>query len=336
MRSRRGIISDVRTAGALCIGVGLSVVWSVSGCSASSSSDSGGNSSGGTGATTAGVWANINVKMDMTVATPDAALSAFAKDSPAIADLAEVTAESGDCKLYRSLTSFCDPACDASTQVCALDGTCKNKQLAVGMGTLHFEGINLASGAGSSFDIAPTSTFTYQAAGANDIAYPPCALGSKLRVTGGAATNTPFSLEISCIEPLTLPSKDAVPFESGKVATLAWTPQSAQTDSRLSIKIDISHHGGTKGYILCDTSDDGSLEIATDLVTGLIELGTAGYPYAQLTRISKATAAAGSGEATFSIQSYVELELSIPGVVSCQSNTDCPTGQTCGSSKKCQ
>ena len=41
----------------------------------------------------------------------------------------------------------------------------------------------------------------------------------------------------------------------------------------MEVLLEISHHGGRKGQLVCRTDDNGSLMIPAELVTELINLG---------------------------------------------------------------
>jgi hypothetical protein len=258
-------------------------------------------------------------------------VGAFAKDAAPLPDQFIVTKTVGDCKLLEPTSATCSKAC-ATTETCVAKDTCQKNPGSVAMGSLKFTGLELKAG-GTEFTLSPIAT-TYQAAGATEVTYPGCNAGQNVSVSGGADAATTFNLTTTCIDPLVVTGSSPLPFESGRVAQLSWTRQSTGT-ARVAVRIDISHHGGLKGLITCDTADSGSLEVDATLVTGLIALGTAGYPVVKLTRTSSASAAAGSGKATLSLQSVVEVPLSIPGVVSCEDDSGCTSGQTC-TSLKCQ
>ncbi len=300
----------------------------------SSSSVGGAVGVGGTVATGPGVWATINVNLINAADTVPAhsTIGAFGKDSAPLPDLFKTTKTVGDCKLLEPVYVLCDaPAC-ASTETCVATNKCQKTPQAVAMGDLKFGGLTLQTG-GTALTLSPVNT-SYQAAGDTAIDHPPCVAGGEVTVIGGADAATAFSVKTACIDTLAVTGADPVPFEPNKAAQFTWTAPTAGT-ARMAVRIDISHHGGLKGLIVCDTADTGSIQVDASLVTGLIGLGTAGYPVARLTRISTVTAAAGSGTATLSIQSPVERPLAIPGVTSCADATECPTGKAC-TAYKCQ
>jgi hypothetical protein len=301
---------------------------------ANSSNVGGAVGEGGAVAAGPGVWATINVNLIDADATVPAhsTIGAFGKDSAPLPELFSVAKTVGDCKLLEPTYVLCDTPPCASTEGCVATNKCQKTPLAVAMGNLKFGGLTLVAG-GTAFTLSPVNT-SYQAAGDTAIAHPPCTAGGEVTVTGGADATTAFSLKTSCIDTLELTGANPVPFEPNKAAQFTWAAPTAGT-ARIAVRIDISHHGGLKGLIVCDTADTGSLQVDASLVTGLIGLGTAGYPVVRLTRVNTVTVAAGSGKATLNVQSPVERPLAIPGVTSCSDDTECTGGKSCVS-LKCQ
>lgn len=301
----------------------------------------GGKSSTGSGGTSAtstatgpGIWAIINV--DLTPANAelstaaDAKISGFPKNGPAVPDNLKETKAVGVCKLYTSTNPFCDPKCASTTEKCYglsdSDGTCMALPTSVSMGNLEVSGLKLAEGGADKFSLSPINN-TYESAGSTDLAYPPCAPGDEVSVNAGADDATKFTVKGTCIDPLELTGESPIPFEQNKETTVTWKPGSNADDARVIARFDISHHGGLKGLILCDSPDSGSVKVDGSLVTGLIQLGTAGYPVVRVYRLSSAEAAAGSGKAVLNIQSTIEWPLKVPGIDSCATNEDCATSE---------
>jgi len=102
------------------------------------------------------------------------------------------------------------------------------------------------------------------------------------------------------------------------------------------VKLDISHHGGSKGMIECDTDDDGALDIPSELVTSLLDLGAAGYPTIIVTRHSDGSTRIAPGFVHLSAASSVEKAVGVPGLSSCNEDTDCLMGKTCQSDLSCK
>ena len=100
--------------------------------------------------------------------------------------------------------------------------------------------------------------------------------------------------------------------------------------------MDISHHGGFKGLITCDTEDAGSLDVPPALVDRLLNLGVAGYPTVTVTRKTTAHARLSPGRVALNVIAERLLPIVIPGYTSCSENDPCPPGKTCGLDGLCR
>jgi hypothetical protein len=95
------------------------------------------------------------------------------------------------------------------------------------------------------------------------------------------------------------------------------------------IKIDISHHGGSRGQIECDADDTGALTISAELMTELIKLGVAGFPSVILTRASTDSAKIEVGRVELAVSSKTERIVTVAGYESCTADSDCPDSGVC-------
>jgi hypothetical protein len=115
-------------------------------------------------------------------------------------------------------------------------------------------------------------------------------------------------------------------------------PPGGDTPSRIVVRVDISHHGGQKGELVCEVEDSGEFELPAVLVQGLIDLGVAGYPSLDVTRESVSEPAPDAPGVALTISSSTTLELEIPGVISCDEvgvQDVCPAGQLCQLTRLC-
>jgi hypothetical protein len=118
--------------------------------------------------------------------------------------------------------------------------------------------------------------------------------------------------------------------------TLSWTAPRAG-GGKVHVKLDISHHGGSKGRIECDADDTGAIELPATLVSELLQLGAAGFPTVIVTRkgpVGSAVLAPGRVELT--VSSEAEHAVLVPGIVSCTDSSECPMGQTCQPDLTCK
>jgi hypothetical protein len=234
------------------------------------------------------------------------------------------------CKLYTPVSPLCDPSCGSSA-ACVSDNMCVPYPKSQSVGTITLQGVGDAP-----VEMSPVgSSNNYQPKAGTSLPYPPCAEGAELSlsVEGGAFES--FELQTKCIAPLEFqgPIKlvKATPLE------LAWVAPSDPALARIQVRLNISHHGGSRGEIRCDVEDNGTLELPATMVDRLLELGVAGFPTIILTRVSSGGAATGGPEnVEFLVQQYVERAVEIEGLVSCNDTQLCPEGQTCQSDLTCK
>jgi hypothetical protein len=235
----------------------------------------------------------------------------FAGPQPEILSL-EASSTDGDCTLFIPRAPFCSEPC--APAVCTADDVCTDYPEPRHVGTLTLSGL------GEPLSLEPTSTkIVYQSP---SLAYPPCEAGAPV-----TASASGVSVQAECIAPLELTGPDPIPVTAGAPVQLSWLPAAAGAQSRVLIKLDVSHHGGSKGEIDCEVADTGSYEISAALVSELLGLGLAGFPTINLDRISVGADASNP---------HVELVLSSDvtravdtGVTSCLDQMDCPDGQSC-------
>lgn len=272
----------------------------------------------------------FNVILEEATATVPAktSVSGVVFDGPTPESIAwEVTGASGGCRLFKASAPFCDPGCTGS-DVCAANGQCMHPparqnlgsvtMLGLGDGEIELEGIANAYG-------LPTDV---------SLPYPPAPEGTDITLTVDSGPYGPFAITSKAVAPLL--SSSTFIMERGKAMQVSWTPPGNPDVARMRVYVDISHHGGTKGKIDCDVPDSGSLEIAASLVTGLMDLGVAGFPKILLHRVSSATAAVATGVVRLEIDSLVERQIQIVGFTSCSTDADCPAGKTCLPNALCQ
>jgi hypothetical protein len=179
---------------------------------------------------------------------------------------------------------------------------------------------------------------TYQPLASAALSYPPFAAGDEVTLQTEGGDLEAFVIAATGIDELVLiDPQDTVPLAPDTPAELSWEAAEAE-GSRIEVVIDISHHGGQKGEIVCEAADDGTLTIPADLVSGLIDLGFSGYPTVLISRIALGSANTSAGRVDLKLVNAIELPIEIPGLVSCEEagTTDgCPDGETCQNDLKC-
>ena len=238
----------------------------------------------------------------------------------------------GDCVILKPRVPFCSTPCGGSA-VCVEDETCQDYPTAGSAGTITAKGINLAAG-GSEFSMDPIAN-NYQPPVDAALAYPAFAAGDVITLDAAGDKFAAFTLQGTGVDQLEL-SADNIPLVADTPVTLTWTASTKPDQSRILVKLDISHHGGTKGKIECDTADDGSLDLSGALITELLDLGVAGFPTIIVERKTVGSTTIPEGRIDLAVSSTLERVVTIDGLTSCTDDTQCPQGQTCQDDLTCK
>lgn len=239
------------------------------------------------------------------------------------------TAMDGACQLLVPVSPFCSPSCGSG--VCVADGVCQAYPKVQNLGDVTLSGIDCG---GASVTLKNTSG-NYQLPSGTACTYPGFKEGDTIRLAATGADLPAFNIMTTGIAPLEL-TTTALPVAAGQDFQLSWKAASNPKASHIHVKLDISHHGGTRGAVHCDLDDTGALTISGALMTKLLGLGVAGYPTVIVTRTATGTASLDRGHVDFKLSSDVETAVQISGLLSCGSDADCPTGKTCQSDLTCQ
>jgi hypothetical protein len=240
--------------------------------------------------------------------------------------------EADICRLSTPRVPFCAESCGGSA-VCTEDDSCQPYPTAHSVGKVLVTGVKTTSGA-NTFSMDPVAK-TYQPMAGVKLPFPAFTEGDAIRLDAAGGDFSPFSLTARGVAPLEL-SEDKLELQPGRAIQLMWSPPGVSGISRIHVKLDISHHGGTKGMIECDTDDRGTLSIADNLVTALLDLGVAGYPTIIVTRHSEGSRRIAPGNVSLTVSSVVEREVKVPGLYSCTGDVECPAGQKCQSDLSCK
>jgi hypothetical protein len=237
----------------------------------------------------------------------------------------------GACTLLKPKQPFCSTPC-GSDAVCVADDTCRPHTTALDVGTVTMDGLEVAGGGSTVTFINAQNSY----GAAATLSFPPFDEGGDVSVTAtGTAAFPAFTIHAKGIAPLVVPAGD-VPIEKNKPLALTWTAKGAASDSTITITLDLSHHGGTKAKLVCETADTGSLTIPAALMTALINYGVSGYPSLVVTRNAVGTAGTAQGKVRLTLTSPTERYMTLPDLVSCTGDTDCPTGKTCQTDLQCK
>jgi hypothetical protein len=240
----------------------------------------------------------------------------------------------GDCRLRTPSVPFCSVPCGPSA-VCVAAETCAPYASKRAAGRVQLSG--LATSSGRPIDLVAIGN-TYQLGADVTLAYPPFAPGAPVELmadgAGGADGVEGFYIIAAGVAPLALTSADPV-LERDVSVVLTYGPGAAGATTRLIVELDISHHGGTRGEITCDAADTGSVTIDGALITGLLDLGVAGFPTIIVERRSRGSTVIGAGRIDLDVRSQVERPVTIPGLQSCTDSSQCPPGEVCRDDLTC-
>lgn len=228
----------------------------------------------------------------------------------------------GDCTLSTPRVPFCNTPCGGSA-VCVEDDACQPYPTKKNVGKVTVSGVKTSAG-DTGFVMSAVAN-TYQAPPLPYLAF---AEGDSLGVAAEGGDLSAFTVSTLGVKPLEL-SSTKLQLDDGQPLALTWPAAASASASSIHVKLDISHHGGSKGMIECDSQDTGSLTIDAALISLLLDKGVAGFPTIIVTRHSDGTAQLPQGKVAFVTQSQVEEAVTIPGLTSCGDATDCPSGQTC-------
>jgi hypothetical protein len=254
-------------------------------------------------------------------------------DGPVPESLAwDLSQTAGGCELLLPRIPFCSAGCGSA--VCVDDDQCVPNPATRDAGTVTVKGVRTEAGM-TEFTLTPIRN-TYVNPAAIKLPYPAFAEGDAIEMSAAGAAVGPFSIMGTGIAPLELPAGASYELIENQPLLLTWTLPGKPNISRVQVKLDISHHGGTKGKIECDVDDDGSLEIPAAMVTELLSRGIAGFPTVALTRSSVGSTTIAEGRVDLEVYSYVERAIEIEGLVSCTEDSQCASMGTCGDDKRCQ
>lgn len=240
----------------------------------------------------------------------------------------EIAAEGG-CQLLGPRDLFCSPSCESGT-TCAGENECVTKPVKQSAGTITVSGLL------TGLEVTPNAiTGGYSKTIVDP--FPAFEPGAAIELSAQGAVFSAFTLHGWGVPPLTT-SLTTVNVSKGSGVPLTWDTTGVNPgQTEISMNFSVNVHGATTGWIECTVPDTGSFEIPATLVSDLIELGLSGFPRMYLARRSADSAQLSTGDCVdFEVSSEVKIELTVDGLVSCTTDTDCPDGQTCSAESACE
>lgn len=244
----------------------------------------------------------------------------------------EVAATEGDCVLLTPRIPFCDPKC-SSSEACVEDDECQPYPTGIDIGTVTVEGIKTTAGE-TDFTMDPVAGY-YQPAADIDLAYPPFAEGDAIVFSAsGNEEVVPFTMTAQGIVPFEIIT-ESITLEDGKSVEIEWVPGGLPDLAVINLSVNISYHAGTKGTISCETPDSGAIELPSTMVDALKDLGLSGWPMIVFSRTITGTTEP-ELPVDLIIESSMTQNVNIPGLISCNTDADCPEDQTCQLDFRCE
>jgi hypothetical protein len=299
---------------------------SSSAAAGSTAAGGGGASSGGgandagsapvSGSSSQGPFGSFTISLNPAVEDAAAYTAIFGKvySGPYPTDVIETVIASDDnCKVYKySLQACYDPACPGE-QTCVAENVCEAKPVPVSVGDVTVAGIGETP-----LKLAVTNlNYQYPL----DLPYPGVTEGEPVTLTGTGNTFPPFSVSATGVAPIAT-SESSYLITSGQPLTVNWTP-GADPATEVIATLNVSKHGGSAGYVLCKTTDSGTLTIAADVVKTLVELGVGGFPELLLKRTTHGEATVNGGKIGLDVEAVAKPPLDIEGYCSCFNDSDC-------------
>lgn len=236
------------------------------------------------------------------------------------ANVREVSASEGACRLLEGRRLSCSPACGAG-ETCGFDGVCIVYPTSASVGVVSVSGLT------ATLAMSPTSIGSYTN-GATQLPHPALTEGALATVSAPGEILPGFALTSRGIAALETP-QDEVALARGRELEVTWTP-GGENSARVRLVLDLAHHGGIAASLECDgLDDDGRFAVPATLVTRLMDIGLAGFPTLSVTRRTASSTAIAPGCVDFVVSSEVVLPVVIDGLVSCVEDEECPGGQTC-------
>jgi hypothetical protein len=231
----------------------------------------------------------------------------------------EVDSTNG-CKLLRRRTLNCTPACVAG-ETCGDDGACIPFPRQLNAGTVTIEGLTSAV---AMEPRAPSNGYF-----APGVSNPPFTPDQTVRLTAaGSDVQAGFTMLGVGVEPLT--EEASWLLVDGQALQLTWpAPTGPINRAHVEVEMTIDQHGLSPLLLRCKFDDTGSAEVPAEAISTLISSGVSGFPNGKITRQTVDSVDVAQGCVEFVVGSPVVAAVRVDGETPCNTNADCPAGQTC-------
>lgn len=229
----------------------------------------------------------------------------------------------GDCRLLSPVVTTCTPGCPTATEECNAARMCVALPRTRDVGTVSVRGLVIP------LAMEPNEiTREYTNPARPMLPHPGVLPGADVRLDAEGGDYAPFELRGWGVTPLVL-SGELIDVRRAQPVRLAWEAPSAAGPARVHMRLEINIHGANKAWIECDFADTGTAEIPAPLVDALFEQGVSGDPTITAIRRSATSVEIEPGCVDLIVSSPVSTPVSVEGVVSCRTSSDCPPPQQC-------
>jgi hypothetical protein len=229
----------------------------------------------------------------------------------------------GACRLLKPPRLLCDPGCPVSTQNCAENNQCVPAPTARDVGAVTVHGLRVP------MQILPNAaTKNYANPVVPRLPQPGFVPGAALSINADGGDYFPFELRGWGVSLLDGPTSE-ITLQPGAPMSVEWEAPPDAGPARLHMNLEINIHGSNKAWVECDFPDSGAAQIPASLVDALLAEGRSGFPTLTMARRTASSRLIEPGCVELVVTSEVSTPVEVPGVVSCQSSSDCAAGQVC-------
>ncbi len=232
-------------------------------------------------------------------------------------------AAGGECRLLTPPRLLCDPGCPSSTETCSEGNQCVPLPNGRDVGTVTVQGLVVPLRMS-----ANPATKSYSNPAVPRLPPLGFAAGADLRLSSSGGDYAPFELRgwgVSLLEVTAEP----IQITEGNPMSLSWGVPEDTGPAYVQLQLNINNHGSNKAWLECAFADTGSGEIPAALVDELLAVGRSGFPTLTLTRQSASSRVIEPGCVQLLVTSQFSTDVEVPGVISCNSSSECPVGQNC-------
>jgi hypothetical protein len=224
-----------------------------------------------------------------------------------------------DCTLWVKPNPFCDPACE-NGDACDLDDTCITFPESQDLGTVTMTGLDTEV---ALEPVPPGYSYFH-----TTLPHPAFQPDSLITLFTEQRAFEALKLHGFGVQDM-VPSDDRWILYSGQDLAVTWEPADGEARSEITLSMNIDQHGITPATVICIFQDDGVGSVPTALIDELIVAGVTGFPSGTLRRRTADSVSVAGSCVDFEVSSPRGVDVRVDGFISCNSDRECPEGQTC-------